>query len=76
MKAKTIFRVAQFKNTREYPYSAALDYPQNLPLPRIGETVLYNDYNGIVIDVRHGLQKDLANTSIIIDCGWPGPIEK
>ena len=74
MKSKTILIVAQFKNI-PYEDNVSLDYPQNLPIPRIGETLLFNDYNGKVIDIRHGIQGNLADISIIVDCHYIEPAD-
>jgi hypothetical protein len=73
-KVKTIIIVAQFKNI-PYEDNVSLDYPQNLPIPRIGETLLFNEYNGRVIDVRYGIQGNFSNISIIVDSHYIEPAD-
>lgn len=59
MKAKKIFV------TVESNVWKAVDYPQNAPIPRIGETCLWNGFGGRVIDVHHTLQDDVLIIRII-----------
>jgi hypothetical protein len=59
MKAKTIFIVIEFEGVGQ-----AFDYPQNVPIPRIGEVVFYNDYTGIVKNIHHSTRDNLTEIRI------------
>ncbi len=59
MQAKKIFI------TVESDYWKAIDYPQNAPIPRIGETCFCNGMGGKVLDIRHTLQDDVLIIRII-----------
>lgn len=43
-----------------------LDYPKKLPIPRIGERVLFNDYIGRVADITHNIQSKVIEIRIKI----------
>lgn len=61
MKTKTIFIIVSNVHV-------AVDYPQNVPLPRIGETVVTNDplLSGIVQDIRHNIMGDTHEIQIVV----------
>ena len=61
MKAKTVFITYQFEGIDK-----CFDYPQNVPLPRIGETFIENNHGGVVSDIRHIFIGDMVTISIII----------
>jgi len=42
-----------------------LDYPKHLPIPRIGEQVLFNNLNGCVCMVRYITNGDVTEIKII-----------
>lgn len=67
MKAKTIYVSIYFET--EEGGLITLDYPQNVPLPRIGEFVIYSDeenvYSGTVGTIHHTITQGLANIQIL-----------
>lgn len=61
MKAKTIFIVVS-------NLSRSIDYPQNAPLPRVGETVITEDpkLSGNVTEIRHVLSGSVLTVNILV----------
>lgn len=65
MKADKIYITIEFDNV-----PGAYDYPQNVPLPKIGETVLFDSIDlhrsmsGTVYDVRHNFCRGLHMITI------------
>lgn len=63
MKAKKIFITIDQDNI-----PGKVDYPQNLPLPRIGETIIFESNYvrkmGKVYDVRHVITNNVADITI------------
>lgn len=59
MKAKTIFVTVNKAGSDNL-----FDYPQNIPLPRTGERVIFNDICGIVSQVNHVISDDVAEIRI------------
>lgn len=64
MKAKKIFITIDFDWV-----PGKFDYPQNIPIPRIGETVIFSDTSqgckaGKVYDVRHVITDNVADITI------------
>lgn len=63
MKAKKIFVTIDFDNI-----PGKKDYPQNIPVPRIGETVIVDTKHGckhgLVYDIRHVITGNLADITI------------
>jgi len=64
MKITTVFITLQFKGLID---SELFDYPKNLPIPQMGETIIYQDYSGIVMDIRHIISGNIAEIKIIAD---------
>jgi hypothetical protein len=61
MKSKLSFRTIAFEESDKL-----LDYPQNIPLPRKGETIIYESYAGIVSDIRHNISGTMSEIKIIV----------
>jgi hypothetical protein len=63
MKASKVFITIDFDNV-----PGKYDYPQNIPLPRIGETVMFDwgkgRGHGKVYDIRHAITEGLADITI------------
>lgn len=60
MKANKVFITTEF-------YDQSIDYPQNVPLPTIGNMVMINGRGGRVEDIRHIIQDDLITIKIIMN---------
>lgn len=58
-KAKKVFITIDFDWV-----SGIIDYPQNIPLPRIGETVTLEHAHGKVYDIRHNISGSVASITI------------
>lgn len=41
------------------------DYPKELPIPRLKETVIFNAFSGIVSDVKHMTSGNVSEIQII-----------
>lgn len=62
MKAKKIFVTVDFNWI-----PGTIDYPQNIPLPRIGETIIMSGtHKGVVYDVRHVITGNVADIKICV----------
>jgi hypothetical protein len=65
MKAKTIFITVDFDGEKR------IDYPQNLPIPRVGESVgITSDgkyYAGKVNRVFHSVTENLAEVTVFCE---------
>ncbi len=61
MKAKTVFVTVSNLH-------GIIDYPQNVPIPRIGETVITerSKLSGKVYDIRHILSGNLLEIKILV----------
>jgi hypothetical protein len=63
MKASKVFITIEQDNVAK-----KLDYPKNMPLPRVGETVFYETSRGKVVgtvyDVRHTVTGSIADINI------------
>lgn len=44
-----------------------LDYPENLPLPQIGHQVMFKRMNGIVKEVKHIIEGNVAEIRITLE---------
>lgn len=55
-----IFRTIQFEGIEKL-----YDYPKYLPIPRIGETVMFKDNCGIVKDIRHIISESVSEIKIV-----------
>ena len=60
MKLKTIFRTLKIEG-----YETLFDFPQNIPLPRIGEEIIFNGKQGFVNNIKHIITDDVAEIKII-----------
>jgi len=40
------------------------DFPKRLPIPRIGETIIFNECDGWVVDIVHNIQGKVSETRI------------
>jgi len=59
MKTNKVFVTIDFDNV-----PGKMDYPQNIPLPRIGETIIFEHAAGTVYDVRHIITGKTADITI------------
>jgi hypothetical protein len=59
MKAKTIFITLKIDTIDQL-----LDYPQNIPLPRVGEYIIYNDNYCKVEKITHNIVGTVVNVRI------------
>lgn len=65
MKAKRVFVTIDFDNV-----PGKFDYPQNVPIPRVGENVVFQTYDcsrcrgGEVYEVRHVTTYDVTDITI------------
>lgn len=60
MKTKEIFITIDFGGEKLY------DYPKNIPIPRKGERVIFNDLSGDVINVKHIISGIVSEIKIIM----------
>jgi len=59
MKIKTVFITLAIEGVDKL-----FDYPQNVPLPRQGELIIYNEHVGIVSSVKHMISGDVIEIKI------------
>lgn len=61
MKAQTVFITIKFEGVE-----GISDYPQNIPLPQIGHTVIMDVHkSGKVYDVRHTVTETVVDIKIL-----------
>ncbi len=63
MKAKAIFIILKIDG-----HNMPIDYPQNLPLPRIGEVIIFNKLFLTVDMITYNISDDLSIVTISIYC--------
>lgn len=56
---KTVFITIAFVSV-----SGLFDYPKHLPIPRVGEIVIFNDKLGMVSQVKHITSGDVTEIKI------------
>lgn len=64
MKAKTIFITVEFIIDRTGA-TKLIDYPENLPIPRKDEFIIFNDFSGRVREIRHITEGFVSEIKII-----------
>lgn len=53
--------------TIDFGIGCLFDYPQDVPLPRIGEKVFFNDLGGTVEEVKHRLTDAVHEIRILVN---------
>ncbi len=46
-----------FRRVVFLPTETGFDYPLDLPIPRVGEGVQFNEYSGTVSSVKHAIER-------------------